>query len=235
MALVLVVAGVLIVLISQRDDKKSADQSATTPISAPTAPQADVELKPADLSESTRNTPKILESMGSNADSDRVTAPGLDSLIAGLEAKVKADPKNVGNRVLLAQTYNELGMRDKAVTELRALHKQEPENLRVDMVLASLLSQSSEPADIQDSLDLLDRLAKSTDPSIKQYLVSMYKGDALIRKQDHKGAMENWKSALQGMPAGDNRRTVLEQRIGNLNAAPGIQPPAKASDSADGG
>ena len=195
-----------------------------------------IELKSTDLSEGARNTPKILDSMGSGADGgDKVPAPGLDSLVAGLEAKVKADPANTGNRILLAQTYNELGMKDKAVTELRALHKQEPDNIRIETVLASILSQSSEPADLQEALQLLDHLAKSSDPSIKQYLIAMYKGDVLIRQQDHKEAMESWKIALQGMPASDNRRAMLEQRIGNLSTAPATQPTVSSPGSNNDG
>ncbi len=57
----------------------------------------------------------------------RLTAPDLGSLLGRLEDKVKAEPNNVSNRLLLAQTYNELGLADKALDEVRAAIKQFPD------------------------------------------------------------------------------------------------------------
>ena len=41
--------------------------------------------------------------------------------------------------------------------------------------------------------------------------------DALIRLQDHDGALKHWKMALEEMPQADNRRAKLEQRINELS------------------
>jgi len=67
--------------------------------------------------------------VGSKTDG-RLTAPDLGSLLGRLEDKVKAEPNNVSNRLLLAQTYNELGLTDKALDEIRAAVKQFPDHSR---------------------------------------------------------------------------------------------------------
>ena len=85
-----------------------------------------IQLKPPTTAGAGQDTPRIVQKMNapqSTAGAGSVAAPGLDSLLKGLEEKVAADPTNVNNRMLLAQTYNELGMQDKAMTEMRALQK----------------------------------------------------------------------------------------------------------------
>lgn len=166
-----------------------------------------------------QDTPRIVSQMNqpqAGGSEGSVAAPGLDKLVKGLEDKVAADPTNTNNRLLLAQTYNELGMRDKALKEMRELHKQDPEQGRVNLILGSLLSRSEDQGEVKESLSLLDKAA--TDKTVQEYLVELYKGDALIRMQDHDGALKHWKAALEKMPATDNRRAMLEQRIAELSA-----------------
>jgi cytochrome c-type biogenesis protein CcmH/NrfG len=138
-------------------------------------------------------------------------APSLDGLVAGLEAKVKEDPSNLSNRLLLAQTYKELGMRDKALKEMRTLQTDNPEQGRVRLILASLLSQSDDEKEITESLALLDKL--SSDSTVKSYLVNLYKGDAMMHRKDVKAAVSHWQKALAEMPKQDNRYAMLEKQI----------------------
>lgn len=165
------------------------------------------------------DTPQIVSKMNQQRKSGSVSAPGLDRLVKGLEEKVAADPSNVNNRLLLAQTYNELGMQDKALTEMRALKKQNPDHGRVNLILGSMLSRSDDPEQVKESLPLLDKAAG--DKTIQQYLVELYKGEAMIRMQDHEGALKHWKKALENMPPTDNRRAKLERRIAELSAKEG--------------
>jgi hypothetical protein len=71
----------------------------------------------------------------------RLTAPDLSSLLGRMEDKVKAEPNNISNRLLLAQTYNELGLIDKALVEVRSAAKQFPDHSRAKLVLASIISK----------------------------------------------------------------------------------------------
>ena len=146
----------------------------------------------------------------------KMAAPGLENLLAGLESKVKGDPTNVSNRILLAQTYQELGFRDKALNEARDIAEKNPSHLRARLVLASILSKSQQQAELKEAVTLLDSLRSQAE--VKQFLVQMYLGDALIRMGDHQNALANWKSALESMPAMDNRREELQQRIKNLGS-----------------
>ena len=146
----------------------------------------------------------------------RLQAPDLGSLLGRMEDKVKTDPGNIGNRLLLAQTYNELGLGDKAVSEVRAALVQAPDNARAQLVLASILSARQDEVGLNEAKTLLNGLKPNL--KVKQYLVSMYLGDTFIRLGDHDAALENWKQALKAMPATDNRRPQIEKRIADLAA-----------------
>jgi cytochrome c-type biogenesis protein CcmH/NrfG len=168
--------------------------------------------------------PKIVRQLGAAPTAEtpakmpgRLQAPDLSSLLGRLEDKVKSDPANIGNRLLLAQTYNELGLGDKALNEVRAALVQAPDHARAQLVLASILSSRQNEADLNEAKALLDSLKLNV--KIKQYLVAMYLGDASIRLGEHDEALKNWQQALETMPPTDNRRAQIEKRIADMSAA----------------
>lgn len=216
-AIVLVLVAVVIVWATQKPSKTTGDTAVAEDTNAQGS-AGNIQLKPPTTAAAGQNTPKIVQSMSGQQQEGRVTAPGLESLVAGLEKKVEADP-SVSNRLLLAQTYNELGMQDKALTGMRALQKENPDDGRVNLILSSMLSRSNDEAKLKESLTLLDKL--DGDKTVQQYLVDLYKGDALIRVQDHDGALKHWKLALEKMPQADNRRAILEKRIADLSTKSG--------------
>lgn len=167
--------------------------------------------------------PNIMDKVGTNGNR-QTGAPAIDALVGRLEEKVKADPSNLDNRILLAQTYKELGRSDDAMRELRNILQQEPDNSRANLVLASILSQSSDPDQLEESLKLLTKIQDDT--SIQPYLVHMYRGDALIRQQNHQGALQSWKQALDSMPKSEPRYVTLEKKVMDLtNGVSAITPP----------
>lgn len=170
--------------------------------------------KPPSLDGAGRSMPKIVENMGGGAPSG---APMLDGLVEGLKAKVKANPKDIGKRILLAQTYRELGKTEESLNTLKKLREEFPEHPRVKLVTASVLSQQEDEKDLKLALKLLSELSKQKDDTIKPYLVNMYQGDAYIRLKDHKEALQKWKQALATMPQSDNRYKVLQGRIESIN------------------
>jgi len=169
--------------------------------------------------------PNVFDQAGSAAPGQQQTgAPAIDALVGRLEEKVKADPDNVDNRILLAQTYKELGRAPDALQTLRTIHEQHPDNSRANLVLASILSQSSESEELNEALNLLSNI--KDDITIQPYLIDMYRGDALIRQQNHQGALESWKQALTTMPESDARYAVLEKKVMDLtNGAPANELP----------
>lgn len=221
-AIVLIAVAIVVIWVNEKSSSPETNvaseagtnaESAINPGTPAGTSSAPVELKPQTPGQ---NTPRIIANMNEQQAPGSVSAPGLENLLKGLEDKVAADPTNVNNRLLLAQTYNELGMQDKALVELRSLQKDNPDSGRINLILGSLLSVSSDQEKLKESLTLLDKA--SGDKTIQQYLVHMYRGDALIRMQDHEGALEQWKLALKDMPPADNRRARLEQRISELSA-----------------
>ena len=151
---------------------------------------------------------------GSNTE-NRLAAPDLSSLLGRMEEKVKAEPGNVSNRLLLAQTYNELGLMDKALEEVRAASKQFPDHSRAKLVLASILSKRKNETELKEAIGVLKNIRGNNE--VKQYLVEMYLGNAWIRLGEHQSAKNSWKLALEGMPVSDNRRAKIEKSIADLN------------------
>lgn len=226
---ILVLSAVIVVVWLDQREPQTAEQASAPALPANTGMMAADSMAPG-MPEplslkgpgiNNRETPGILDTMGQAKSPGKLQAPDLGGLLAGLEAKVASEPGNISKRLLLAQTYSELGMADKALAELRDMRKADPSHSRVNLVLASILSHSDDDASVKESLGILDTLAN--DKTVKQYLVKMYRGDALIRSSDHKGALMQWSAALETMPEADNRRSDLEQRIkdlGNGAAAP---------------
>lgn len=167
--------------------------------------------------------PKIVQRLGGpstgpapkNTQPGQLTAPDLGSLLGRMEDKVKAEPDNINNRLLLAQTYNELGLPDKAITQARTATEQQPDHARAKLVLGSILSKRKAENDLNEAVALLKSL--KSNPDVKQYLVDMYLGDAWIRLGDHKSAVASWKKALEVMPASDNRRAAIEKSIADIS------------------
>ncbi len=232
-SIVLVIAFVIMFLMltdqSQQQEGMSSSQAGKTTI-APSmdTPSAAMPL-PGDLAGKKSQVmggelPRIVQRLGSPAPGStasskpdgRLTAPDLGSLLGRLEDKVKAEPNNVSNRLLLAQTYNELGLVDKSLQEVRAAVKQFPDHSRAKLVLASILSKRKNEAELKEAVGILKELQGDTDA--KQYLVEMYLGDAWIRMGDHQSAKKSWKLALEGMPVSDNRRAKLEKGIAGIVA-----------------
>jgi len=218
-AIALIVLAIAVIFIYEKPGSSDSASGTLSETQTPSgSSNAEIQLK---AQMPGQDAPRIVANMNQQREGG-VSAPGLENLVKGLEDKVAADPTNVNNRLLLAQTYNELGMQDKALTEMRELQKSNPDNGRINLILGSILSNSNDQENVKESLTLLDKA--SGDKTIQQYLVHMYKGDALIRMQDHQGALEQWKLALKDMPPADNRRARLEQRISELSVMDSKKP-----------
>lgn len=140
----------------------------------------------------------------------------LADLLPGLEAKVAANPKDASQRLLLAQTYTELGQRDKSIKELRVVHKAEPQNNQATILLATALLESTAPADLREAQKLLEDAVRQN-PAVAP-MARLYQGDILVKLGDAKGAVKVWKDYLGQMPAGDPRRGMFEEKIAQASA-----------------
>lgn len=229
-SIILIIALAIIGVMFVDQSKKQPEllSPAVSPVDAPAAVPQRQETSTSSTQPMTNpmggEMPKIVQRLGGSAKPSapsgsqpgQLTAPDLSSLLGRMEEKVKADPENINNRLLLAQTYNELGLGDKAITEARAATKMQPDHGRARLVLASILSNRNGENELNEAVSLLKGLQGN--PDVKQYLVAMYLGDAWIRLGDHKSAVDNWKIALDGMPLSDNRRAKIEKGIADISA-----------------
>lgn len=83
-------------------------------------------------------------------------AQSLSGLVAGLEKKVAANPDNIDQQLLLAQTYNELDNRDKSLKLLRSLINKFPQNAQVKVTLATILMKGEDKQELKDASQLFD-------------------------------------------------------------------------------
>lgn len=139
----------------------------------------------------------------------------LGDLLPGLEAKVAANPKDVGQRLLLAQTYGELGQREKSIKELRILRKADPKNTQVTIYLATALLESEAKSDLQEAYKLLDEAVRMK-PALLP-MARMYQGDILVKLGSRQGAIKLLKEYLAQTSAKDQRRAMFEERLTQLN------------------
>jgi cytochrome c-type biogenesis protein CcmH/NrfG len=207
---------ILIVWFDYKSTYKSSSMVSAVEQNGPAAMPDNGPTKPIRLAPPGSQPSIMDQAQPAMGDQQQTSAPAIDALLGGLEAKVKAEPGNLDNRILLAQTYKELGRAPDALTELRSIHQQQPDNPRANLVLASILSQSSDPKELDEALELLANI--KDDMTVQPYLIHLYKGDALIRKQNHQGALENWKQALATMPESDARYAVLEKKVLDLTS-----------------
>ena len=152
------------------------------------------------------------------ADEAPKSAGNLADLLPVLESKVAADPKNVDQRVLLGQTYAELGQRDKAIKELRTAHRDAPQDARITIVLAATLMNDGTPGELRESYKLLDD-AVGRKPEVAP-MARLYQGDILMKLGDQRGALKVWKDYLRKIPAGDPQRTLFEDKIAQTSTKP---------------
>lgn len=138
-------------------------------------------------------------------------APMLADLVGGLEAKVKTDPANIGNQILLAQTYSELGRTDEGIVLLRKAALTNVETPRVNVVLASMLSKSNKSDDLTAALKLLDDATKADAGQVG--IAELYRGRIYVAQGKKEAAIKTWKAALKRIPATDNARVQLEEEL----------------------
>jgi cytochrome c-type biogenesis protein CcmH/NrfG len=108
----------------------------------------------------------------------------LSGLVAGLEKKVAANPENIDQQLLLAQTYNELDNREKSLKLLHALNKQAALNPQVKITLATILMTSTDKQELQQASRLFDEAIKLK-PEIAS-MARLYKGEIQVKLDNMK-------------------------------------------------
>jgi len=103
----------------------------------------------------------------------------LGGLVAGLEKKVAANPENIDQQLLLAQTYSELDNRAKSIKLLRALNKQAPKNAQVKITFATILMKSEDKQELKEASQLFDEAIKLKPDAAS--MAKMYQGEIKVK------------------------------------------------------
>jgi len=141
-------------------------------------------------------------------------APMLEGLVGGLEAKVKADPTNINNRLLLAQTYAELGRFDDSVKMLREMQTTNGDDSRVKLVAAMVLGKSENPEHLNEALKLLGDV-EAKEPGQKGQAI-LHKGRVLKKMGNPDQAKSTWQEGMAQLPESDPLRKEIEKELANI-------------------
>lgn len=106
-------------------------------------------------------------------------AMSLSGLVAGLEKKVEANPENIDQQLLLAQTYNQLDNRTKSLKLLHSLNKKEPKNAQVKVTLASILMTGEDNQELKQASQLFDEAIKLK-PEVAS-MARLYQGEIRVK------------------------------------------------------
>jgi predicted negative regulator of RcsB-dependent stress response len=117
--------------------------------------------------------------------------------------------------MLLAQTYAEVGEVEKGLQLLRELKAKEPENLKIDLVLASVLGKSNNPAELNEALKLLAMIEQKDESKIGPILLQ--RGRLYIKMGEKESARKEWEQALTRLPEGSGYRKQAELELARLN------------------
>lgn len=150
-------------------------------------------------------------SSAANSAAGAGNAPMLESLVAGLEAKVKADPGNTDNQLLLAQTYAELGRQEDALNLIKQVRGAAEGNARVRLVSAMVLMKSGDPASLNEALSLLQGLEELPGAQVGQ--VILQRGKIQSKLGNAEQATKTWRDGLARLPEGDPVRKELEKAL----------------------
>ncbi len=140
--------------------------------------------------------------------------PSLNDLLPGLEAKVAANPRDVDSRLLLAQTYAEVGQRDKALQSLKSLRTEQPANAHVAFVSAAVLMAGGDAGELRQAFDLLDQSRKQ--PALAP-MARLYQGEIRLRQGDAAAARALWQDELGKLAPDDRHRGLFEAELAKLN------------------
>ena len=103
---------------------------------------------------------------------------GLSGLVAGLEKKVAANPANIDQQLLLAQTYNELNNRAQSLKLLHILNKKAPGNAQVKITLATILMTGADKQELKEAYQMFDEAIKLK-PEVAS-MARMYQGEIRV-------------------------------------------------------
>lgn len=117
-----------------------------------------------------------------NSGKGEPVAKSLSDLLAGLEQKVAADPSNIDQQLLLAQTYNELDKREQGLKLLHQLNDKYPKDPQVKIILATVLMKGTEKKELQESMKAFDAAIKIK-PEVAK-MARMYQDEIRSRLKD---------------------------------------------------
>lgn len=106
-------------------------------------------------------------------------ALSLSGLVAGLEKKVAANPGNIDQQLLLAQTYNELDNRAKSLNLLNSLRKRFPGNVQVKITQASILMTGTNKEELTEADKLFEEVIKLKPDAAS--MARLYQGEIRVK------------------------------------------------------
>jgi len=140
--------------------------------------QVEKTLSSADIEQAFGNMGNVKQS-AHIATGEAPTVPSLSGLVEGLEKKVAANPENIDQQLLLAQTYKELGERPKSLKLLHMINKQSPKNAQVKITLATVLMTGTDKQELKEALRVFDEAIKLKPDAAS--MARLYQGEVRVK------------------------------------------------------
>lgn len=149
---------------------------------------------------------------------ERVLAPKAEPLnteemmrlALGLRTQLQSEPDNAEGWLMLGHIGMALNNASTATEAFARAYALAPENSEVVLAYAESLTRSSDPDDNRRGGELLRQLVRSDHANIR--VLSLFAFNA-FEQQRYDEAMAAWQMMLKLLPAGDQRRAVIERGI----------------------
>lgn len=167
---------------------------------------------------------------------DDAAAPDLATALAGLEARLQANPDDTEGWALLVRGYQSAQQFDKALAAMRKLRDLMPGDLDTQVGYAEALALASPDRAIEGEASALIADALQRDPAHQRAL--WLAGIEGMQRSDTATALKHWRKLEALLPEGSEVRASLAQQIRSAegtgeDAVAQSDPPAAAADTGD--
>ncbi|MDF7680383.1 c-type cytochrome biogenesis protein CcmI [Enterobacteriaceae bacterium ESL0689] len=157
----------------------------------------------------TTQTPQLIQ-RALSADARSLSQEDLARLALGLRTRLAQYPDNLSGWMLLERVGMALNNFTLASQAVERAYQLAPENNKVKISYAEVLSHSPHPADNLRAGILLNELLKEDHTNIQ--VLSLLSFHA-FGQQNYQQAIAAWQMMLRLLPADDNRRPLIERSI----------------------
>lgn len=150
-----------------------------------------------------------------NGDADGTPAPDLVTALAGLEARLQANPDDPEGWHLLVRGYQSAQQFDKALVAMGRLRDLLPDDIDAQVGYAEALALATPNRNIDDEAAGILEVALQRDPKHQRAL--WLSGMASMQRGDRVTALRYWRTLESLLPEGSENRAALAEQLRSID------------------